>query len=91
MYGEVILAGMLVSFALSYFTGFSPAGLIVPGYIVLAMGSPLKLLWTAVIVALTLGIYKLLSLVTILYGQRRFLVMCLISVALTALLNLIFP
>lgn len=79
MYGEVISAGIIVSLVFNYFTGLSPAGLIVPGYLALNLASPLKLLWTMVTVFITLGIYRLVSRVTILYGQRRFAVMVLIA------------
>ena len=72
MYGEVIITGIIVSIVFSYFTSLSPAGLIVPGYIALNIGSPLKLLLTFAVAFITLGIYKLISRFTILYGQRRF-------------------
>ena len=87
MYAQVIVTGILVSLVFSYFTQISPAGLIVPGYIVLNLGSPLKLALTFAVALATLGIYKLISKVTILYGQRRFAVMVVISIALSWLLS----
>lgn len=81
MYAEIIVTGILVSLVFTYFTGLSPAGLIVPGYIALALGSPWKLMWTLVTVLVTLGIYKLISRFAILYGRRRFAVMVLISLS----------
>lgn len=82
MYGEVITVGILVSLLYSQLTGLSPAGLIVSGYLALSLGSPYKLLWTAVVVLLTLGVYELISRYTILYGQRRFALMVVISLAI---------
>ena len=87
MYGEVITVGILLSLLFSTFTELSPAGLIVPGYLALALSNPYKLLWTMVVVFITLGIYKLLSRFTILYGKRRFAVMVVVSLAVGWLLT----
>lgn len=89
MYGEVIITGIIVSIVFSYFTSLSPAGLIVPGYIALNIGSPLKLLLTFAVAFITLGIYKLISRFTILYGQRRFALMVIISICISWLVTLL--
>lgn len=89
MYGEVIITGIIVSIVFSYFTSLSPAGLIVPGYIALNIGSPLKLLLTFAVAFITLGIYKLISRFTILYGQRRFALMVIISICVSWLVTLL--
>lgn len=81
MYAEIIVTGIIISLIFTEFTGLNPAGLIVPGYLVLAISSPMKLLWTFAVVAVTLLIYKVISRFTILYGRRRFAVMVLISIA----------
>ena len=87
MYGEIIIIGIIVSLIFSYFTSLSPAGLIVPGYIALNIGSPLKILLTFVVVLITLAIYKIISRFTILYGQRRFAVMVIISICISWLIT----
>lgn len=89
MYGEVIITGVIVSIVFSYFTSLSPAGLIVPGYIALNIGSPLKILLTFAVAFITLGIYKLISRFTILYGQRRFALMVIISICVSWLVTLL--
>lgn len=81
MYGEVITVGIILSLAFSTLTGLSPAGLIVPGYLALSLSSPYKLLWTMAVVFITLGIYRIISRYTILYGRRRFAVMVVVSLA----------
>lgn len=81
MYGEVITVGIILSLAFSMLTGLSPAGLIVPGYLALSLSSPYKLLWTMAVVFITLGIYRIISRYTILYGRRRFAVMVVVSLA----------
>ena len=87
MYSEVIVTGIIVSLVFTYFTGLSPAGLIVPGYIALSLSSPWKLLWTAVTVLATVAVYRLLSRFTILYGRRRFAVTVLISLSIGYMLS----
>ncbi|MBQ7247399.1 MAG: poly-gamma-glutamate biosynthesis protein PgsC [Lachnospiraceae bacterium] len=89
MYAQIIVTGILVSLVFSYFTELSPAGLIVPGYIALNFGSPFKLLLTLAVVMLTILVYRLISRFTILYGQRRFAVMVLISIAISYLISLL--
>jgi len=89
MYAEIIVIGIVIALIYGYFTGLSPAGLIVPGYIVLALSSPIKLLWTLVTVLITLGIYKLISRFTVLYGQRRFAIMVIIALLVGRLLTLL--
>ncbi len=89
MYAQIIVTGILVSLIFSYFTELSPAGLIVPGYIALNIGSPFKLLLTLAVVMLTILVYRLISRFTILYGQRRFAVMVLISIAISYLISLL--
>ena len=80
---EVILLGVLVSLLFSEITGLY-AGLIVPGYLVLCLQSPLRIAYTLFIALVATGICKLLSRVWILYGRRRFVLLLL----LTYLLNL---
>lgn len=89
MYGQVIILGVIVSLVFSYFTELSPAGLIVPGYMALNLGSPYKILLTLIVAFITLGIYKIISHFTILYGQRRFALMVIISICISWLITLL--
>lgn len=79
MYHEVILAGVAISLLFSELTGLSPAGLVVPGYIALALQSPRRVIYTLVIAVLAWGAAKILSRWMILYGRRRFAVLILLS------------
>lgn len=81
MYHDIVILGVILSLVYYEFTGISPAGLVVPGYIVLCLQTPLRILYTLFIVLVTWGLASLLSNVTILYGRRRFAVMILISFA----------
>ena len=79
MYHNVLLLGILASLLYTELTGLSPAGLIVPGYLVLSLQSPHRVLYTAVVVLLTLLSAKLLNRWIILYGRRQFAVMVVLS------------
>ena len=81
MYHDIVILGVIVSLLYYECTGLSPAGLVVPGYIVLCLQTPSRILYTLVIVLLTWGLARLLGRVTILYGRRRFAVMILLSFA----------
>ena len=82
MYYEIVLIGVVVSLLFSEFTGLSPAGLIVPGYIALCLQTPRRVVYTLALAFLAWGIGKLLSRVMILYGRRRFAVMILLAFVL---------
>ena len=86
MYNEVVLAGVALSLIFSELTGLSPAGLVVPGYIALALQSPRRVIYTLVLALLAWGIGKLLSQVMILYGRRRFTVLILLTYVLNAVI-----
>ena len=79
MYHEIVLIGVAVSLLFTELTGFSPAGLIVPGYIVLCLQTPVRIVYTLVIALLAWGGGKLLGNFMILYGRRRFAVMILLA------------
>ena len=52
MYDQIILLGVIVSVLFFEWTGLSPAGLIVPGYFVLSLHSPARIVCTLAIQAL---------------------------------------
>lgn len=74
MYDHIILLGVLISLGFTELTGLS-AGLIVPGYLVLCLDSPRRILYTLALALCAMGLCRLLSRVTILYGRRRFAVL----------------
>ncbi len=91
MYHEIIVLGVAVSLLFGEITGLSSAGLVVPGYIALSLNAPLRIAYTLLIVFLSMGAVRLLSLAVILYGRRRFALMVLVSFALTGLAEALFP
>jgi len=86
MYNEVVLIGVAVSLLFAEFTGLSPAGLVVPGYIALSLQSPIRVGYTLVVALLAWGSGKLLNRWMILYGRRRFAVLILLTYVLNAII-----
>lgn len=77
MYDHIILLGVLISLGFTELTGLS-AGLVVPGYLVLCLDSPRRVIYTLALALCAMGLCRLLSRVTILYGRRRFgVLLCL--------------
>jgi len=83
MYTELVVAGILLAMLYYECTKLSPGGLVTPVYIALCLTTPVRILYTALIVSLTWLVMRLLSRFWILYGKRYFA----ISVAVAFLLN----
>jgi poly-gamma-glutamate biosynthesis protein PgsC/CapC len=81
---EVVIVGIALSLIFYELTGISPSGIIVPGYIALCLQVPSRIGYTFFVVGIALGIYKILSRWTILYGRRRFAIMILLSFTVNA-------
>lgn len=88
MYDLVILLGVAASILFFELTGLSPAGLIVPGYIVLSLQTPLRVVYTLCVALAAAGLVRLLSRVTILYGRCRFAALVLLAYGVHALVSL---
>lgn len=86
MYHQAILLGILTSLFYTELTGFS-AGLVIPGYLVLNLSSPLRILYTLLLAAAAAGLCRLLARGVILYGRRRFAAVILITFFLSALVD----
>ena len=92
---EFFFIGLLLSLLFIAVTGYYPGGIIVPGYLVLYAGQPLRITGTILAGLLTYLLYRLASRYLILFGKRRFVFMILISALLSFsfsfLLPMIFP
>ena len=92
---ELFFIGLLLSLLFIAVTGYYPGGIIVPGYLVLYAGQPLRITGTILAGLLTYLLYRLASRYLILFGKRRFVFMILISALLSFsfsfLLPMIFP
>ena len=74
MYHNIVLLGVVLSILFYELTGFSPAGLIVSGYLALCLQTPARIAYTLFVVLLTWAAARVLSRWMILYGRRRFAV-----------------
>ncbi|MFC2166679.1 poly-gamma-glutamate biosynthesis protein PgsC [Acidobacteriota bacterium] len=88
---ETLLIGILVAVLYVEIMDIYPGGIIVPAYFALHLDSPLRIVATLLIAALTLLTYKMLSHSFILYGKRRFALLILLGVVWAQLWALIFP
>jgi len=79
--------GVMVGFAFYEIFGFSPGGIVVPGYVALFLDQPIRILVTLLVALLTYFTVKILSNYIILYGRRRFLTMVLTSFLLKWLIE----
>lgn len=84
MYNETIIAGVLISMLFTEFTGLS-AGVVIPGYLALALHSPRRVIFTIMIAALATLILKGASGFLILYGRRRFVFLIVVAFLLGSL------
>ncbi|TGJ99403.1 poly-gamma-glutamate biosynthesis protein PgsC [Leptospira semungkisensis] len=78
--------GLGVSLFFSELFGIA-GGLVVPGYFALQLQNPLNILLTLIVSLLVLGLGKLVSKFTILYGKRRTAILLLIGFILDAACN----
>ncbi len=88
MYHEIIILGIIISLLFTEVTGLS-AGLIIPGYLVLSLHSPLRLVMTLLVAMLAVLCCNLLSRWVILYGRRRFALLVLFTFLIASGLDLL--
>lgn len=86
-----LFLGLVLALIYTELTGFSPGGLIVPGYFAIYLNQPLRPLTTLLVAFLTLALYRLASNYLILFGRRRFVFMILAGVLLAQAWTLILP
>jgi poly-gamma-glutamate biosynthesis protein PgsC/CapC len=79
MIHQAIGIGIIISFVFYEIVGFSPGGIVVPGYIALFFDQPARILVTLLVSLLTYLVVNWLSNFIILYGRRRFMTMILIG------------
>ncbi len=68
----IFAIGIVVSLLVEEITGYSPGGVVVPGFVALALHEPSEVVATLAVALLALGVYRLLEPRMLLYGRRRF-------------------
>jgi poly-gamma-glutamate biosynthesis protein PgsC/CapC len=86
-----LFLGLILALAYTELTGFSPGGLIVPGYFAIYLDQPWRPVTTILLAFLTLALYRLASQYFILFGRRRFVFMILVAVVLAQVWYLALP
>lgn len=76
---ESLFIGLIVGFLFYELVGYSPGGVVAPGYLALFVGEPLRILTTVVLAVIVWSLLELLSARLIVYGRRRFLLALLLG------------
>ncbi|MDR0577580.1 MAG: poly-gamma-glutamate biosynthesis protein PgsC [Candidatus Accumulibacter sp.] len=79
---QSIALGLLFGFIVFELTGVVAGGLITPGYFALYFDRPLLIAQALAVAMATMLVVRLLGLVMILYGRRRFILAVLVSFSL---------
>lgn len=82
---EAIGLGLFISLLFSELLGLAAGGMIVPGYIAIALGEPWRVVGTIVVSLATYLCIRLLSNFMLIYGRRRIVVIILIGFVFGAL------
>ncbi len=92
---ELTFLGLLLSLFYVGVTGLYPGGIIVPGYLVLFLNQPARIVGSLVAALLTLFCFRLASRYMIIFGRRKFVFMVLVGGIWTLLslrmLPVLFP
>ena len=86
-----LFLGLVLALIFTELVGFSPGGLIVPGYFAVYLDQPWRPLATLLVALVTLGLYRLAGRFLILFGRRRFVFMVLTGVILAQVWVMILP
>ena len=78
MYNQIVLCGIIISLLYTEITGLS-AGLVVSGYLLLSLNSPIRIIYTIAVSLIAMFITKIFSRYVILYGRRRFAFLILLT------------
>ena len=81
----VIGIGLVVSLLYSELFGVAPGGIIVPGYLALAISEPITVALTFGVALLTYFVVRVLGTIAIVYGRRRNVLAILIGFGIGAL------
>ena len=79
MVEQSIGLGLLISLIFSETLGIAAGGMVVPGYLALMVHEPMRIAGTILVSLATLGVVKLISRYSLVYGRRRIVVAVLVG------------
>ena len=88
---ELLFLGLIIALVFISFTGYYPGGIIVPGYLILFIDQPLRLVGTIIASFIALVCFKIIAEHAILFGKRRFVFMILCGGVISFLLSISLP
>lgn len=83
--------GLAISLMFSELFGLAAGGMVVPGYVALYLNRPIEVMLTILVGCATYAIVHSISLVAIVFGKRRTVLMILIGYLLGSLLRAVPP
>lgn len=87
---HMVFIGIVISLLVTEITGFSPGGVIVPGYLAMFVFQPVWLCGTLAAALAALGLIKLLERRLLLYGRRQFAMYVLTGIAVSQISGRLF-
>lgn len=84
---EALFIGLVVGFLFYEFVGYSPGGVVAPGYLALFVAEPHRIVVTVILSCVVWGVLRLLSSRLILYGRRHLLLSLLLGFCATRALE----
>lgn len=79
----LVLIGVLISLVFTEITGYSPGGIVVPGYLAMFIFEPNWLTGTIIAAIITYGLVYLIQLRSILYGRRLFAIFLVTGIVIS--------
>lgn len=79
----LVLIGVIISLVFTEITGYSPGGIVVPGYLAMFIFEPKWLTGTIIAAIITYGLVYLIQLRSILYGRRLFAIFLVTGIVIS--------
>ncbi len=83
MVAEALFIGLVVGFLFYELAGYSPGGVVAPGYLALFVAEPQRIVVTVALACIVWAALRFLSAHLILYGRRRLLLALLLGFCAT--------
>lgn len=87
----LFVIGVLVALIVERACGYVPGGIIVPGFLAMALSDPMQVAATLAVAGATLGIFRLVEPHMVLYGRGRFAFFILTGIVIKMALMTLLP
>lgn len=87
----IFVIGVVVALVVERICGYVPGGIIVPGFLAIAVSEPLQVAATLLVSGAAFGIYRLVEPHVVLYGRNRFAFFILTGIVIKLILLTALP